>query len=379
MNVRLQGGSSWLAALVAASSVFATPSVVAAQPERVATLDGRVVGDWWRLAPADPDSLRSLVRATEGRAGPAALRVLLATLTDPDRPPVIRLYALIGVNAYINPGFLGLGSGVCGEDAVLDTLQVPGERVTCGRSSHPNYYPSSSIEPALRDSIRIALRSVADRGGGVGRSTEYVLSRGTDGAERWDSRTALRCGHLGRAAAAALEMDAVAAILSSDFSALARCSENGPPALLMAWRVAPDSDSLLAKLARESAAVRDRRVFDVLLEVSFDRTRPKSVRLAAVSALAPHLHPRLYLYGRNMSALFDPRTCMFRGWHLDHAVQEVGPWPLGANARREGIAALRGLASRERDETLRSEARLVAECAERFLNVSPSPASFPPT
>ena len=304
----------------------------------------------------DPDTvhLSALGSLTGATGGAQLLRTVLGVASDRQRPAIVRVGALDAVRPYLRPG------DVCGP-SMLDTLR---EWHTLCAVDHPSYRASSSIEPFLRDTIHAVVRRVAREPGAAGRAAAGLM-RHPQAAERWDPVEAAWCRRSAAAFAPAVRMS-VRAVASDELRQLAECTESGPAALALAWRAAPADDSLLKELRRLSGRLRDRRVYRQLLAVARDRSRPVRVRVAAVDAIAPLLHPALYWFSTE-DAASSPDGCSIWGFHHHEAVQDEGGQPMGAGSRREGVTELRRLA-REVPPPVARAARTVARCAESALD-----------
>jgi hypothetical protein len=241
---------------------------------------------------------------------------------------------------------------------------------------HPSYRASSSIEPILRDSIRAALRAAAAERGAVGRAAkshvpDYRMP------ERWNEERANWCRRSAAAFAPAVRMNA-AAVASDELRKLAECTESGPAALALAWQSAPADTMLLTELVRISAEVRDRRLYAALLAVARDSSRAVPIRVAAVDAIAPQLHPALYWFRTARALSNTGNTCSSWGWFSHEAVQEEGGDPMGHASRRAGVAELTRLAAEDVPPAVREAASTVARCAERLLDRR-APETWAPT
>jgi hypothetical protein len=311
----------------------------------------------WREARPDTIELLTLVRNTGIEGAAPALRMVLQTLTDRRRATTVRLAAIAALGAYLEP------ANVCAGH-VFDTLQT--QRRAC-YTSHPSYGPASSIEPILRDSIRARLTRVTAEPGAVGRIAAEVLADDAT-PDRWNETRADWCRRAGAAFAPALRMTG-RLLVNEELDALAHCTETGPPALALAWRTVGDDSATLSRLVRMSAPVRDRRLYGALLAVARDSTRPVAVRVAAVDAVAPLLHPALYWF--TSSAAGARSSCSAWGYVSHEAVQEEGSDPMGVRSRRAGVADLLALARGKAPSPVADAARIVAQCARRLLDASP--------
>jgi len=313
----------------------------------------------WRTASADTAQLSLLSEATGYMGGAQALRVVVRTLGDRSRPTLVRLAALATIVPYLEP------ADACA-NRLLDTLRE--SPLGCS-VDHPSYRASSSIEPVLRDSIRAALRFAGTERGAIGRAAES-LSIYASGPEKLSDSRAMWCRRAGKAFAAALRMS-TSPLVSDELRGLAECTESGPAALVLAWRAVPADSAALEQLVRISATVRDRRIYYALLAVARDSSRPTPIRVAAVDAISPLLHPALYWFrsGRNHG---DPsRSCSGWGFFSHEAVQEEGAEPMGAGSRRDGVAEMMRLANENVPTELSDAARTVARCAEGLLAARP--------
>jgi hypothetical protein len=93
-----------------------------------------------------------------------------------------------------------------------------------------------------------------------------------------------------------------------------------------------------------------------------------AVRVAAVDAIAPLLHPALFWYQTARARSNGSGGCSVWGWASHEAVQEEGAVPMGPASRRAGIAELRSLSEEKLPPRVQEAARAVAVCAERLLN-----------
>jgi hypothetical protein len=315
-----------------------------------------LVGRLWRTIEPDTVALVALVNLTSEVGGARLLHTALGTASDPRRPPNVRLAALAAVVPYFNP------SDVCAT-SILDTLRTMPR--TCW-IDHPSYLSSSSIEPALRDSIWAVFASIAKEPGAVGRAASS-LSRPWLASERWSTEVAESCRRSLAAFGPALRMS-VTVLRSDELGQLARCPTSGPSALVLAWQAAPADSAVLSQLVWISSTVRDARVYRTLLALARDPARPVAVRVAAVDAVAPLLHPALYWYQTARAHARSPDGCSIWGWASHEAVQDEGVEPMGHASRRAGVAELRRLASEDVPSPVQEAARSVARCAEQLLD-----------
>jgi hypothetical protein len=165
------------------------------------------------------------------------------------------------------------------------------------------------------------------------------------------------------------------ALVSDELRELAECTQSGPPALVLAWRAVPADSAALEQLVRVSAKVRDRRLYAALLAVARDSSRAIPIRVAALDAIAPLLHPALYWFRTGRSRGDPSRSCSIWGFSSHEAIQEEGAQPMGAGSRREGVATLVGLADESVPKQVGDAARTVARCADSLL-VARSPEAW---
>jgi hypothetical protein len=309
----------------------------------------------WRTVGADSTDLVPLTYVTGAVGGARLLRSLLRVAADGQRPPLVRLGALASVVPYLEPG------DHCAA-RLLDTLRVQSR---CW-IDHPSYVSSSSIEPLLRDSIRAALRAIGSEGNAVGRAAGR-LGFGYHESERWSATQADWCRRAGAAFGPALRTNS-SSIMSDELAELARCPQTGPAALALAWRAVSADSAVLSRLIWSSAEVRDIRLYRTLLAVARDPKRPLDVRVAAVDAIAPLLHPALYWYQTARAQANQPGGCSVWGWASHEAVQEEGAAPMGPASRRSGVAELRRLGDEQLPPRVRDAARAVARCAAKLLD-----------
>lgn len=373
--------SSRFLALLALLTMVCSPRVAPAQGY-VPPLS-LVVAEHWGDVTADSASLAALTRATYSLGGETVLRGVLSTASDPARPYEVRLHALAILVGYMDPGtehgtlqeLRGAGRAAlstCAPSEVWspgDTLRScaePGRSFVPG-TSHPNYRLSSSIEPALRDTIRLSLRrlSEADEDRRIRGAARLLWNRWT-GGERWSEHKAEEC----RARAAdSLDLRTAA---EDHFWRFKRCEVTGGEILARAWRRVPPDTTILLPLLVASQEIRDRRLQRALQEVALDPERPLLVRVAALEALATLAHPKM----RTISLRdWDQEggACVNWGWHAHHAVQEEGGVPMGGESREEIREFLYSLAESRHHLRIRREAGLLAECLDDLSGRDPTP------
>ena len=317
--------------------------------------DSVIVG-LWRAIGSDTSALTALVHLTTRTGGPRLLHTVLGIASDAQRAPLVRIAALAAVVPYVRP------NDICATSA-LDTLRPAPNMCAV---DHPSYDASSSIEPLLRDSIWATLAPLREERGVVGRAAKW-LGPSWLASERWNEEDAAWCRRSSAAFGPALRMSQ-AVFLSDELYKLATCSNSGPPALLLAWQAAPPDSVVLSHLVRMSATVRDARVYRALLATARDPARPVAVRVAAVDAIAPLLHPALYWYQTASAHAHSPDGCSIWGWASHEAVQEEGPVPMGHASRRGGVAELRRLSAEDVPPPVREAAQSVAKCAASLLD-----------
>lgn len=183
---------------------------------RECVLDDSTVAGLWRTIGTDTTQLLALAYVTVNAGGARPLRTLLQTLTERERPAMVRLAALVALVPYLDPADICAGR-------LLDTLRAPS---TGCWATHPSYHASSSIEPLLRDSIRARLREAASEPGAVGRAAAGLSSEWSL-PERWSDERAAWCRRSAAAFGPALRMSA-AVLTSDELLELAECTESGP-------------------------------------------------------------------------------------------------------------------------------------------------------
>ncbi len=185
--------------------------------------------------------------------------------------------------------------------------------------------------------------------------------------ERWSEARAASCRRSAAALAPALRMNA-ALLASHELNGLAGCTESGPAALSLAWQSAPADTMLLPHLVNISGEVRDRRLYATLLAVARDSSRAVPVRVAAIDAIAPLLHPALYWFRTARALANTANSCSAWGFFSHEAVQEEGAEPMGVGSPRAGVAEVSRLAREDVPPPVREAALTVARCAENLLD-----------
>lgn len=315
------------------------------------------LGAEWTAVSADSAALASLVARTRQEAGPELLRSVLNTASDSTRPTAVRLHALSAIPSYLIPGSEW---GIM--ELLLDTARY--RRRLPSSISHPDYTASSSIEPILRDSVRLAVRALA-------RSPQ-------------DSIVGLAARNLSRVIGPPLperlaRVECTGPVRDDDWDDWYRLKafvplRSCPELLTDLWLRTGTDSTALAGLYEGTQHLRDRRLPPVLSDVATDGSRPLETRWAALQAMATLAHPRMYTMSFRSLDAFGDAWCTPWGWYAHHAVQEEGPRPLGPEGRGTILRLLEDQAETNPEERLRLGARRLHQCVLQLLEEHPSPA-----
>jgi hypothetical protein len=309
----------------------------------------------WDVVSADSGALAALVDRTRREGGPERLRAVLHAAADSTRPTLVRLHALSVIPSYLTPGR---------EWRPMERLADTGRFPVHASTDHPDYTASTSIEPILRDSVRVAVLDLARsaRDSMVRRAAGSLVR--LIGPPLPERRDGVHCG------APADDEDLAGWFRSEAFRPLRSC----PELLADLWRRSELDSTALSALYRGTQELRDARLPPVLSDVARDASRPLPVRWAALQAMATLAHPRMFAVSFRSLDTFGDRWCIHWGWHAHHAVQEEGAVPMGPEGRATVVRLLEDQARTNPDARLRSGARHLRQCALQLLKEHPSPA-----
>lgn len=138
------------------------------------------------------------------------------------------------------------------------------------------------------------------------------------------------------------------------------CGEEGPASLAALWSTPPDDQLTREILSGVSGQVRDRRMFEALMVVVQDATRPTSIRLAAIASLASlsrsPLSVRIYEEGPEGGRVLYAQVGI-----PSHDVSTQGNQPLPGTARTDILALLDRVGQGDVDPVMRRIASSIAK------------------
>ena len=131
------------------------------------------------------------------------------------------------------------------------------------------------------------------------------------------------------------------------------CEQSGGAALASVWRTAREDRAELERLTYVSSAMRDQRVFTATVGVLQDETRPRLVRLAAMSVLTALADSVVQPF---LDVLENPPPHHVLGTVLDFPIT-LGAEPLAADTPDRVLALFAGVATADPDPVVQAAAR----------------------
>jgi hypothetical protein len=139
----------------------------------------------------------------------------------------------------------------------------------------------------------------------------------------------------------------------------ARCSASGPAALAEVWkRNGVGSSEVRNVLVDATSALRDTRLFDVIVGVATNEDRPPMDRLAALQVLMRYYNPS---YAPSIENLRTAPEWSSVARRVDGPLPIDGSSPLGDSARARIASTLARLGASESDTTVRNAALVLRQ------------------
>jgi hypothetical protein len=131
------------------------------------------------------------------------------------------------------------------------------------------------------------------------------------------------------------------------------CEQSGATALANVWRTAREDRAELERLTYVSSAMRDQRVFTATVGALQDQTRPRLVRLAAMSVLTALADSVVQPF---LDVLENPPPHHVLGTVLDFPIT-IGAEPLAADTPERVLTLFAGVATEDPDPVVQAAAR----------------------
>ncbi len=137
--------------------------------------------------------------------------------------------------------------------------------------------------------------------------------------------------------------------------ALQECGDEGVQLLGNYWEIATDDSDVVGALARVSARINDRRLYDAARSVLLDTRRSESTRLGALTVLVAGFDPSLVV---GFAARTAPMQSTYVALgHTSNRPSRKAPRPVGDEAKSDLLTVLDNLASTEPNERVRKVAQ----------------------
>lgn len=139
---------------------------------------------------------------------------------------------------------------------------------------------------------------------------------------------------------------------ASSVSELPYCSTSGATELRAQWAQLPADTALVRVLGEVTPRLRDRSLFETVLAVYRDPSRPREARLAALNALVGYYKPGLGAVHREPKVAVQHGSAYVVVSYGDPTTTN-GPIPLSSGTRGQILAALDQVGKQDPDERLR--------------------------
>ncbi len=345
----------------------AAASTVPSMPE--------VLSAWRRTAP-DTAALRALVDSSLLWAATGA-RGMAEVVADTSMPTVSRLYALWGLEGFLNiwfcRPFFQYHNGY--HYNCSDAIGMP-EVDT--RRYGVAYLARASIHPALCDSIRQMLVPIREEPDGMGFAVASTLPWLAP-SERWSDTARRSCAASVAALQVALTVvDSLRPGPTDGWRAanyipgIGGCNLSAPPVVALAWARTASDEASLTHLVGWSIVLRDQRVLDAALGAARDTTAPLSTRVAAIHAVGGLIHQGVAASVHTASRT-QPFLCQPLHVFVELAPQEEGAVPVTDEAAATALATLDALFRSGSPEAVRVAAATTADCVRVVRALLPLP------